>query len=91
MICIVNIDKNVRESGPHLYELRINDRVVTQFTHDREKPLHECLLAAAIAAEEKVKPQNGRVRPLLEPRYDEVFFRGIEELDGHLYAIYKSE
>ena len=80
MICIVNIDRNVRKTGQHLYELRINDHQVIKFTHDREKPLHECLLAAAIAAEEKVKVINGRVRPLLEPRYDEVFYRGIEVL-----------
>lgn len=82
MIAIVNVDDNVRDSGPHEYELRINRRVVARFIHDREKPLHECLLHAAIAAEEKTRPKNGRVRPLLEPLYDEDFFRFTEWLNA---------
>ena len=82
MIAIVNIDKNIRKSGSHKYELRINNRVVAQFTHNREEPLHECLLSAAIAAEEKVTPDSkGRVRPFLEPRYDTVFFEGLAALN----------
>lgn len=52
MIAIVNIDKDVRNFGPHEYELRINKRVVARFIHNREEPLHECLLKAAIAAHE---------------------------------------
>ncbi len=77
MIAIVNVDKNVRKSGSHEYELRINSHVICKFTHDRERSLHECLLAAALAAEEKAIPINGKVRPLLEPRYDDVFYKGI--------------
>ncbi len=49
MIAIVNIDKNVRESGPHLYELRINRKVITTFIHYRERSLYQCLFAAALA------------------------------------------
>ena len=59
MIAIVNVDENVRENGPHEYELRINKRVVARFFHNREEPLHECLIKAAIAAEEKATPKNG--------------------------------
>ncbi|MCK9526825.1 MAG: phage integrase N-terminal SAM-like domain-containing protein [Limnochordia bacterium] len=55
---------------------------MARFTHDREKPLHECLLQAAIAAEEKTRPKNGRVRPLLDPLYDEDFFRFTEWLNA---------
>ncbi len=81
MICIVNVDKNVRDSGPHEYELRLNNFVIARFTHDREKPMHDCLLSAAIAAEEKKKPDSrGMVKPFLEPRYDEVFFAGLAEI-----------
>lgn len=53
MIAIVNVDKNVRESGPHEYELRINSPVITRFTHNREEPLHECLIKAAVAVKKR--------------------------------------
>jgi len=82
MIAIVNVDENVRPDGPHEYELRINRRVVCTFTHNREEPLHECLLKAAIAAEEKAIPKNGRIRPFLEPTYDELFFDGLKWLNS---------
>lgn len=82
MIAIVNVDENVRKYGPHEYELRINRRVVARFTHNREMPLHECLLNAAIAAEGKATPKNGMIRPLLDPLYDEVYFKGLEWLDS---------
>ena len=82
MIAIVNVDNNVKRSGPHKYELRINNNVVTTFIHNREDPLHECLLKAAIAAEVKVTPVNGRIKPFFEPRYDEVFFKGLEYLNS---------
>lgn len=82
MIAIVNVDSNARQTGLHQYELRINNRVVARFVHHREEPLHECLLRAAIAAEEKVAPKNGRVRPLLDPLYDDVYFKGLEWLDS---------
>jgi hypothetical protein len=51
MIAIVNIGKNIRHSGPHKYELRINRAIITEFTHNRERPLWECLRKAADAAE----------------------------------------
>ena len=77
MIAIVNVDENVRTHGPHKYELRINQRVVATFTHDREKPLRDCLLAAAIAAE-----QVGSNHDFKRPRYDDVFFFGLDALSG---------
>lgn len=80
MIAIVNIDKNPRQSGEHCYQLRINRRVICEFTHNREEPLHECLLKAAIAAEEKATPKRGKIRPLLEPRYDSTYFQEMHDL-----------
>jgi hypothetical protein len=83
MIAIVNIDDNVRASGRHKYELRINNRVIATFYHDREKPLHECLLEAAIASESKTKPcKKGLIRPLFEPRYDDVYLEGLRWLSS---------
>lgn len=52
MIAIVNVDPNPRTEGEHLYEIRINRKVVTQFTHERSEPLHVCLERAAQAARE---------------------------------------
>ena len=37
--------------GPYLYQIRINERVVTTFTHTRGDSLATCLRAAADAAE----------------------------------------
>ena len=50
MIAIVNVDKNVRESGPHEYEVRINREPLFRFTHDREKPIFKLFIKAAFAA-----------------------------------------
>lgn len=47
MIAIVNIDPNPRESGLHLYSLRINQQEICQFTHKREDGLSTCLKRAA--------------------------------------------
>lgn len=83
MIGIVNVDENVRETGPHKYEIRINRMFVTSFEHNREEPLHECLLRAAVAAEFAHKLANSKPitpRPFTPPRYDEVFFAGLEAL-----------
>ena len=82
MIAIINVDKNVRQSGPHEYELRINRYVVARFTHNREEPLHECLLKAAIVAQEKATPRNGRIKSFLDPLYDDVYYKGIEWLNN---------
>lgn len=54
MIAIVNISKKPVEKGPHVYEIRINRRVIARFTHNREDPLYECLLKAAGAVGETV-------------------------------------
>ena len=82
MTAIVNVDDAVTDKGPHVYELRINKRAVARFIHNREEPLHECLLRAAIAAEEKAKSKNGMVRPFLEPLYDDVYYKGVEWLNS---------
>lgn len=37
--------------GPHLYQLRINERVITTFTHTRGASLGDCLRLAAAAAD----------------------------------------
>lgn len=73
MIAIINVDENVRTHGPHKYELRINQHVITTFSHDRENPLRDLLLAAAIAAE-KVGPNHD----FKQPRYDDIFFEGLK-------------
>jgi hypothetical protein len=52
MIAIVNVDKNLRPSGTHDYELRINRKVVARFTHEREHGLATCLQLAAVAAQD---------------------------------------
>ena len=64
MIAIVNIgpaagnrrrgsakDQPIDPLGAHTYELRINQRVVTTFTHERAESLAACLRRAADAAE----------------------------------------
>lgn len=50
MIAIVNIDKNIRESGEHEYRLMINKKHITTFKHNREEPLSKCLHKASCAA-----------------------------------------
>ena len=50
MIAIVNIDKNLRETGEHLYEVRINHKPLFQFKHNREKPIQELFKQAMEAA-----------------------------------------
>ena len=44
-IIIQNIDKNPRETGEHLYQLRINNQVICEFTHNREDDLYRCLIS----------------------------------------------
>lgn len=48
-IIIQNIDKNPRKTGEHLYQLRINNQVICEFTHNREDDLYRCLIKAAAA------------------------------------------
>jgi hypothetical protein len=50
MIAIVNIDADLRETGEHKYEIRINREPIATFTHKREEPLFVCLAKAALAA-----------------------------------------
>jgi len=50
MIAIINIDKNVRQTGYHLYSLSINEKGKFYFSHKREEPLSACLLSAYEAA-----------------------------------------
>lgn len=49
MVAIVNIDPNLRESGEHLYSIRINHTEVAQCRHYREDSLYELFRAAALA------------------------------------------
>lgn len=49
MIAIVNIDKNPRVRGPHVYEVRINEKVIVTFRHNREDDLARLLIRAAVA------------------------------------------
>jgi len=58
MIAIVNVDKNIRNTGPHEYELRINGRVITKFIHNREESLSECLMMAATAVKNNSKKDS---------------------------------
>ena len=50
-IIIQNIDKNPRRVGPHSYVLRINNKVIAYFTHERGDGLAACLHRAGIAAD----------------------------------------
>ena len=47
MIAIVNIDPNPRESGEHLYSIRINHKEVGRCYHRREHSLATLLEVAA--------------------------------------------
>jgi hypothetical protein len=49
MIAIVNISKKQRSTGPHLYQIRINNKIVTQFRHNREDSLDVLFEKAALA------------------------------------------
>lgn len=51
MIAIVNVSKNPKPTGPHKYELRINQQAVATFWHHREEDLATCLRRAADAAD----------------------------------------
>ena len=68
MIEIANVDKNRRMFGPHLYELRLNGRVVGTFAHTREDGLTVCLQLAAKVAE---KEKWGGLRALMEVSRDQ--------------------
>ena len=63
MIEIENIDKNRRMFGQHLYELRLNGRVVARFPHAREDGLSKCLQLTAKVAE---KEKWGGLKALME-------------------------
>jgi hypothetical protein len=49
MIAIVNVSKPPTPFGPNEYEVRVNERVITTFTHRREDGLALCLIAAGKA------------------------------------------
>lgn len=53
MIAIVNIEKDVKSDGPHLYEVRINFDPKARFYHNREDDLATCLRKAADAVEKE--------------------------------------
>ena len=67
MIEIESIDKNRRMFGPHLYELRLNGRVVARFPHARGDGLTKCL---QLAAKEVEKETWGGLTALMEVGHD---------------------
>lgn len=54
-IIIQNIDPDPQPEGVQRYQLRINRKVICEFTHRREEPLHACLRRAAEAAERQLE------------------------------------
>ena len=53
MSAIVNISKETSLCDVHTYEVRINQKILTTFTHKPEEGLAQCLRQAAEAVEEK--------------------------------------
>ena len=83
MITIVNVDKNVRERGVHEYEIKINQKVITRFTHKREESLKELFLMAALAVEASEKDGPKEKVTFTPPRYDDVYWQGIEWFENN--------
>ena len=50
MITIVNVDKNLRRTGVHEYEVRVNRKPLFRFKHPRENSLASLLGRAHQAA-----------------------------------------
>ena len=50
-VVVINIDKDVRPSGPHLYEVRLNQIPLASFVHIREDGMVVCMRKAAEALE----------------------------------------
>jgi hypothetical protein len=51
MITIANVTPVPQPFGENVYEIRVNRRVMTTFTHRREEGLSACLLKASEAVE----------------------------------------
>ena len=51
-IIITNISDPPTPKGENMYRIRINDKVITTFTHNREDGLAVCLRKAGEAVEE---------------------------------------
>lgn len=49
MIAIVNVSKNLKLKGRQTYSLRINNKEICRFFHNREESLDVCLEKAAKA------------------------------------------
>jgi len=60
MITIANISNDSTPAfGPHTYELKVNDEVISCFTHLRQpRGLAKCLRDAADAAEKTLELDN---------------------------------
>lgn len=55
MICIVNVGPHTEDlGGERMYEVRINNNVITTFKHKRIDGLGACLLAASEAVDKKI-------------------------------------
>lgn len=51
MVAIVNVEPNPTVDGQHLYEIRINQKPIARFRHDRQHSLVALFLAAATACQ----------------------------------------
>lgn len=52
MLAIVNVTRNAQQIGPNKYEVRVNERVIATFEHDRGYgAAAQCLRDAADAIE----------------------------------------
>jgi hypothetical protein len=65
MILIQNVSTGI-PFGEQEYEVRINERVITRFTHRREDGLVKCLLAAAKAVEQARWEEAVRILQILQ-------------------------
>jgi len=69
-IIIQNIDKNLRATGEHDYVLRINQRRIALFKHNREDGLAVCLEKAAAAARDPYRAEVQDDNALLMATFD---------------------
>lgn len=67
MICIQNVSRDVPDSRPHAYEVRINNGpIIARFEHIRGHGLAACLLAASRAVD---KAYDDSLREFMQHHY----------------------
>lgn len=73
-VIIQNITDVPTSHGSNKYQLRINDRVIAEYYHNREDGLAECLRKAAIAAEDpdriELRNESELVKSLMSTKWD---------------------